>query len=76
MSTSKRGPAKESVSINLSKEEIARVDALIACCSSRWHKGTRSDVMRALLIQELERAERGELCFDSEPPSDKEKDST
>jgi hypothetical protein len=48
MSTSKRGPAKESVSINLSREEIARVDALIACCScyrSRWVMGDESGIM-------------------------------
>ncbi len=76
MSKSKRAPAKEHVSIPMDKADIARLDALTDRFSAPWHKGTRSDVVRALLTQELERAEQGQLPFPIEHPLNKEGGST
>jgi hypothetical protein len=52
------------------------IDALVGYFSAPWHKGTRSDVVRALLTQELERAEQGELLYIVELQSPKEGSST
>ncbi len=76
MSKSRRAPAKEHVSIPMDKTDIARIDALTDCFSTPWHKGTRSDVVRALLTQELERAEQGQLPFLIKPQLNKEGGST
>lgn len=53
MSKSDRGPANSHVTARLAKAEIARVDALIRRGSTPWHKGTRSDVLRFLVIPRL-----------------------
>ncbi len=53
MSKSDHGPANTHVTARLAKAKIARVDALIRRCSTPWHKGTRSDVLRFLMIQRL-----------------------
>ena len=45
------------VSVRLSNERIARVDALIPRFSTEWVTVTRSDVMRALLEYALVRFE-------------------
>ena len=45
------------VSVRLSNERIARVDALIPRFSTEWVTVTRSDVMRALLDYALPRFE-------------------
>jgi Arc/MetJ-type ribon-helix-helix transcriptional regulator len=50
----------EHVSVRLSKEQIKRIDALIGDVSSWWRTATRSDVIRILVLEGLERAERGE----------------
>jgi hypothetical protein len=42
------------------KEDIARIDALIESCSTWWRPGTRSDVVRMLVLASLERVEHGE----------------
>jgi hypothetical protein len=76
MSKSRRAPAKEHVSIPMDKADIARIDALTDCFSAPWRKGTRSDVVRALLTQELERAEQGELLYIIELRIPKEGGST
>ena len=76
MSKSKRAPAKEHVSIPMDEADNARLDALTDCFSAPWRKGTRSDVVRALLTQELERAEQGELLYIIELQSRKEGGST
>jgi len=61
MVRSKTDPASEHVTVRLVVEDIARIDALIEGCSMRWHKGTRSDVIRMLLALALERVAQGHL---------------
>ncbi len=48
------------VSIRLSKDEIARIDALIEDASPWWRKATRSDVLRMLVLTSLARIDQGE----------------
>jgi hypothetical protein len=76
MGKARGGPTRTHVSVRLANTEIDRVDALIARCSTRWHQATRSDVLRLLLIQGLESAERGELFFAAALPLSKDADST
>jgi len=45
------------VSVRLSDEQIARVDALIPGLSTQWMKANRSDVLRALVEYALVRFE-------------------
>ena len=55
----KNKTGSEHVSVRLVQEDIGRIDALIVNCSTRWHEGTRSDVIRMLLRFALDRVERG-----------------
>jgi|HubBroStandDraft_2_1064218.scaffolds.fasta_scaffold793416_2 hypothetical protein len=47
------------VSVRLDVETMARVDALAPAFSTEWHAATRSDILRALILDSLERYERG-----------------
>jgi hypothetical protein len=76
MGKSRGGPKRTHVSVRLAVSEIERVDAFIHLCSTPWHEGTRSDVLRALLIQGLMRAERGELLCEAELPATKKEGAT
>jgi hypothetical protein len=47
------------VSVRLDAETMARVDALAPAFSTEWHPATRSDILRGLILDALERFERG-----------------
>ena len=63
MIKSKKGPPAEHFSVRFSQEDIARIDALIGICSTQWREGTRSDVVRMLLLMSLERVAQGEVLL-------------
>lgn len=63
MVKSRKGSASEHVSVRLLAEDIARIDALIGSCSTRWREGTRSDVIRMLLVSALDRVAKGEVVL-------------
>jgi hypothetical protein len=51
----KRGGGKYAyVSVRLKPEEIVRINRLVPELSQPWRKGTRSDVLRALVLFGLE----------------------
>jgi hypothetical protein len=52
------GSMKTHVAVRLSDETIARIDALIPRYSAPWHRATRSDILRALVLEALEHTER------------------
>ena len=58
---------KNHVSVRLEPEIMSRVDALIPRFSTSVHVGTRSDVVRALIVRGLEREKRGENTDLPEP---------
>lgn len=47
------------VSVRLDAETMARVDALAPLFSSEWRPATRSDILRGLILDALERFEHG-----------------
>lgn len=47
------------VSVRLDTETMARVDALAPLFSTEWHSATRSDILRGLILDALERFEHG-----------------
>jgi len=49
---------KELVAVRLEPEIVARIDALKDFFSAEWRDATRSDVIRALIIDSLDRFER------------------
>jgi Arc/MetJ-type ribon-helix-helix transcriptional regulator len=58
-----KGNQKTHVSVRLAQSQIDRIDALAKRCSTRWRDETRSDVLRFLLIQSLERMEQNEALI-------------
>ena len=46
------------VSVRLDVDTMARVDALGPSFSTEWHTATRSDILRALILDALTRFER------------------
>jgi hypothetical protein len=59
-------PGRVHVAVRLDAEQAAEVDALIPTLSTRWHRATRSDVLRFVVIEglaaikkELARSPRG-----------------
>jgi len=58
---------KERVSVRLEPELIDRMDALIPQLSSQWLPATRTDVMRVLVLDALERFERTQRGTKSAP---------
>lgn len=60
---------KNHVSVRLDRETIKRVDALLPRFTKSRHLGTRSDVVRALILAGLERKKREE---DAELPEPEE----
>jgi hypothetical protein len=46
------------VSVRLDPEILARVDALAPAFSTEWHAATRSDIVRALILDALPRFEK------------------
>jgi Arc/MetJ-type ribon-helix-helix transcriptional regulator len=59
----KEGDSRTHVSVRLAQSQIDRIDALAKRCSTRWRDETRSDVLRFLLIQSLERMEKDEALI-------------
>lgn len=55
----RQGPWAKHFSVRLAQTEMDRIDRLIARYSTPWRTATRSDVMRLVLIQGLERVEQG-----------------
>jgi hypothetical protein len=55
------------VSVRLEPEILVRLDALIPRFSTARHPGTRSDVMRALILSGLERERAQERAKQPEP---------
>lgn len=51
-----REPTK-TIAIVLKVNDIARIEALHAHFSAPWHKATRSDILRGLLLPALDEAE-------------------
>lgn len=47
------------VSVRLDAETMARVEALSPSFSTEWRTATRSDILRGLILDALERFERG-----------------
>lgn len=47
----------EFVAVRLEQKDIARIDALTPRFSATWHKATRSEVIRALLLSSMDEAE-------------------
>jgi hypothetical protein len=56
------------VSVRLDAETLARVDALGPLFSTRWRPATRSDILRALILSALERAEAEQASEASSRP--------
>jgi hypothetical protein len=52
-------PPPHHVSVRLDPEILARVDALAPAFSTEWHAATRSDIVRALILDALPRFEKG-----------------
>jgi hypothetical protein len=46
------------VSVRLDVETMARVDALAPVFSAEWHLATRSDILRGLILDALDRFEK------------------
>lgn len=46
------------VSVRLTDEQIARVDALAPVFSTKWRTATRSDILRGLILRAVETFER------------------
>jgi hypothetical protein len=46
--------AKKHTAIRLDPATTARIDALIPCLSTPWHKATRSDAVRAVIAAGLD----------------------
>jgi hypothetical protein len=53
------GMTTNHVSVRLDVDTMERVDALGPVFSTEWHVATRSDILRALILDALERYERG-----------------
>jgi len=49
---------KELVAVRLEPAIVARIDALKDFFSSSWHDASRSEVLRALIVEALERFEK------------------
>jgi hypothetical protein len=47
------------VSVRLAPETMARIDALAPVFSTEWHAATRSDILRGLILDALDRFEQG-----------------
>jgi hypothetical protein len=47
------------VSVRLDAETMARVDALAPAFSTEWHAATRSDILRGLILDALDRFDHG-----------------
>ena len=48
---------KDHVAVRLEHEVIARIDALAGPLSTEWHKATRSDALRAVILRGIARME-------------------
>ena len=57
---------KEHVSVRLSITQIERIDELAKRCSTKWREETRSDVLRFLVMNSLERIEQDESLIITE----------
>ena len=51
-------PFTEHVALRLKLEQVTRIDAQIPRFSTPWRKATRSDVVRALVLEGLSAAEK------------------
>jgi hypothetical protein len=56
--TKKPGEPTETIAVVMKVTDIARLDALRSRFSAAWHKATRSDVVRGLLLPALDAAEK------------------
>ncbi len=54
------------VSVRLDPEILARVDALAPRFSTEWHAATRSDILRALVLDALARFEQAQPAAPAE----------
>lgn len=59
------------VAVRLEPDQIARVDALLPTFTTRWRKATRSEVLRALILESLERTEAEQKAAASSKPAAK-----
>ena len=66
MKKARPGAERSHVSVRLSNTQIERIDALAKLCSTPWREVTRSDVLRFLLLQSLERADQNEALVVTE----------
>ena len=66
MKKSNPDDAKEHISVRLSVKQIERIDAFAARCSTKWREETRSDVLRFLVMNSLERMEQDETLIVTE----------
>jgi hypothetical protein len=48
----------ETIAVVLKVKDIERIDALGGLFSASWHKATRSDIVRGLLLPALDEAEK------------------
>ncbi len=58
---------KELVAVRLEPEIVARIDALKDYFSAEWRDATRSDVIRALILDSLERFEKAHEAARAKP---------
>jgi len=49
---------KDLVAVSLDNETLARIDAIRALLDTEWREATRSDVLRLLLLSDLEHFEK------------------
>lgn len=55
------------VAVRLDPAIIARIDALLPAFSFTWHQASRSEILRALILEALERREAARDAASSKP---------